>query len=210
MRDAAPESLLVLADRAHTFAAGARESSVQGPVALLIENGSIAAIGPAADVGARAGSATRLDLRGTTLTPGLTDAHIHLTEWALARREVDLSHATLPQSAAALAAGHARGTRTEWVRGRGWNAHLWREETAHLAMLDALIRERPVLLQSHDMHALWVNSETLRRAGIDRDTADPEGGRIVRDDAGEPTGLLLENAGQLVARILPALTEAKR
>src|SRR5690606_32633158 len=73
-------------------------------------------------------------------------------------------------------------------------------------VLDEYLPHVPVVLQSHDMHALWVNGEALSRAGISARTPDPEGGTIVRDDAGEPTGLLLEWAGQLVMQHIPAPT----
>ena len=156
------------------------------------------------DLRAAAGGVAILDLTGSTVTPGLTDAHAHLTEWAFARREVDLSDAPSPAAAAALAA-RAPATASGWVRGRGWNPHIW-DEPPTRAALDEHLPDVPVALQSHDMHALWVNSAALRRADISRGTADPEGGTIVRDDAGEPTGLLLEWAGQLVMQHIPSPT----
>jgi predicted amidohydrolase YtcJ len=196
--------LLVVAERIHTLAA-----TVGRADALLVRNGRIAAIGDAGALRAHAPAARVLHLAGATLTPGLTDAHVHLTEWAFARREADLATATSPAAAAAGLAAHiarvevASGGRDPWVRGRGWNPHLWEGRPPDRHVLDAVIADRPVVLQSHDMHALWVNSAALSRAGIHADTADPGGGRIVRDAAGEPTGLLLESAGQLVTRLLP-------
>lgn len=186
-------SLLVLADRIHTLA---------GPpaTAALIQGGRIVATGSAAELRERAPFAERLDLSGATITPGLTDAHVHLTEWAFARNEVDLAHAGSPAQAAREIAG---GTGSGWLRGRGWNAHLWNGTAPDRAVLDDVAPDRPVALQSHDMHALWVNSAALRAAGIGDSTADPEGGRIVRDESGAATGLLLENAAQLVSCIIP-------
>ncbi|MGH7575378.1 MAG: amidohydrolase, partial [Longimicrobiales bacterium] len=96
-----------------------------------------------------------------------------------------------------------------WVCGRGWSRERWAGAEPQRAALDALLPDTPVALQSQDMHALWVNTAALRVAGIGADTPDPPGGRIVRDADGEPTGLLLENAGQIVIRQLPAPAEAE-
>jgi len=197
------QTLLVLADRVHTLA----DDRPAG--ALLVRDGRIAAVGDRADLRRAAPGARVLDLSGTVVTPGLTDAHIHLTEWAFARREVDLAHAESPRHAAALVAEHAgyHAPAGAWLRGRGWNAHLWSQrDRPHRALLDEIAPQRPVALQSHDMHALWCNTAALRAAGIDAATADPDGGTIVRDDDGEPTGLLLEWAGALVARVIPTPT----
>jgi predicted amidohydrolase YtcJ len=201
MKSAAVEgehTLLVLADRVHTLAHDA-----VGHDAVLIDRGRVVATGRADDLRAHAHHARVIDLRGTTLTPGLTDAHIHLTEWAFARSEVDLSAAQSPADAARLTLQHRASSQDGWVRGRGWNPHLWDLALPHRAMLDALIPDRPAALQSHDMHALWVNSAALALAGITAATPDPEDGTIVRDEHGEPTGLLLEWAGQIVARVMP-------
>jgi len=197
-------SLLVIANRVHTLAGAVPGEPV--PTAVLVRDGIVAAVGEAAALRSMASDARVLELPGAALTPGLIDAHIHLSEWALARREVDLSAATSPEAAAALVVRHAESVRAEWVRGRGWNPHRWGGDYPDRQVLDRLLPDRPVLLQSHDMHALWVNTPTLRRARIQADTPDPEGGHIVRDRAGAPTGVLLENAAQLVARCLPAVT----
>jgi len=96
---------------------------------------------------------------------------------------------------------------TGWVRGRGWNPHRWEGREPTRQLLDAALGDRPVALQSHDMHSLWVSSAALQAAGITAGTLDPEGGRIVRDARGEPTGLLLERAGELVTGVIPEPSE---
>ncbi|HUF51858.1 MAG TPA: amidohydrolase [Longimicrobiales bacterium] len=196
--------LLVLADRIHTLHNGATAHG-----AVLIRHGRILASGPAHSLRPLADGADILDLRGSIITPGLTDSHIHLTEWAFARREADLSAAASPALAARAVAEHRPVASSGWVRGRGWNPHLWRGELPHRGQLDALIPDRPVALQSHDMHSLWVNSAALALAGIGAATPDPAGGTIVRDAAGEATGLLLEWAGQLVTNVMPDATLAE-
>jgi predicted amidohydrolase YtcJ len=202
MSVAAPEAgpaLLVTADRVRDLAA-ARDTPAR---ALLVRRGRVAALGEPDALRSIAPHATLLDLSGATLTPGLTDAHVHLTEWGFARREVELAGAASPRAAARAVADYADRAPAPWIRGRGWNPHLWRNELPTRQILDDAVGDRPVALQSHDMHALWVSSAALRAAGIDASTPDPDGGRIARDAAGEPTGLLLEWAGQLVMRALP-------
>jgi predicted amidohydrolase YtcJ len=197
---------LVLADEVHTFQESAPARAAD---AILVRNGIVEAVGPASRLRhSRADNV--LDLRGTCITPGLTDAHIHLTEWALTRRAVDLSAATSPGDAARrLAARRGEGAAAGWLRGRGWNPQRWGGDAPHRALLDdALPGAGPVALQSHDMHALWVNSAALAAAGIRAGTPAPRGGRIERDADGQPTGLLLDTACQLVIAALPAPPEA--
>jgi hypothetical protein len=202
---AAERARLIIADRAHTLTAAV---GTLAPVAILVRDGLVEAIGSPAAIRAGSPGVAVLDLSGTTLTPGLTDSHIHLTEWALARRDIDLSAADRPEAVAAAVGAHLVSVRDGWVRGRGWNPHHWGGELPDRAVLDQHTGSRPVALQSHDMHALWVNGEALRLAGIDDGTPDPAGGRIVRDAAGRATGVLLEYAAQLVTSVLPQPTES--
>ena len=195
--------LLVVGANAHTLAG--HPPAGLAPDAVLIEGSRITEVGRAAELRARMPRADVLDLPGTTLTPGLTDAHIHLTEWAVGRSQTDLSEAASPEAAAALVAGSAGAG--GWIRGRGWDPHRWGGQEPHRRLLDAVLGERPAALQSHDMHGLWVNSAALAAVGITAATPDPEGGLIGRDAAGEPTGLLLERAGELVTAVIPRSSE---
>ena len=200
MADPEADGLLVIADRVLTFG----DAPDAAADAVLVRDGRVADIGPASRLRAAARRAEIVEYTGASILPGLTDAHIHLTEWALARREADLSMAADPGQVLDRVRDAATRSHGGWVRGRGWNPHRWGGGYPDRAGLDRALPARPVALQSHDMHALWVNGEALRRAGIDRDTPDPDGGRIVRAPDGEPTGVLLENAGALVTRVLPA------
>ncbi|MCA9679014.1 MAG: amidohydrolase [Myxococcales bacterium] len=112
---------------------------------------------------------------------------------------------TVARQVAAAAAGRAPG---EWVQGRGWDQNLWGGEFPTRATLDAVAPDRPVSLRRIDGHALWANSAALALAGITRDTPDPAGGRILRDADGEPTGVLTDNAMDLVEGQVPAATDA--
>jgi predicted amidohydrolase YtcJ len=194
--------LLVTAGRIHT------QSAASGH-ALLLHGGRVVEIGALSDLRARAPSAEIIDYGGATITPGLTDSHIHITEWAMARRAVDLSPAQSIDECLQLVRAHAARTSSGWVVGRGWNPHHWGGEYPTRAQLDAVIGDRPAAFQSHDMHALWVNSRALAVAGLDSGTADPADGRIVRDSNRAPTGMLLENATLLVARVIPAPSDAE-
>jgi predicted amidohydrolase YtcJ len=168
--------------------------------ALWWSDGVVRAVGTASEIDRLAPRAVpRYDLPHALVTPGFVDGHTHFAMWALGRRRVLLAGATTREEALArvAAAEPVQG----WVQGHGWDANGWTEPPDRHA-LDA-VQRGPVYLDSLDVHAGWANSAALAAARIGRETPDPEGGRIVRDAAGEPTGLLLERAVELVARVLP-------
>lgn len=167
--------------------------------AVLVRHGRIEAVGQADRLRSVAPDARILDLPGATVTPGLTDSHVHLIEWGIARGGVDLTATRSPTEAAAAVAEHAETRPDGWVVGRGWNPHRWAEPPAR-GHLDDVVPGRPVLLQSLDMHSVWANTAALRAAGIGAGTPDPDGGRIERDAGGEPTGILRDNAMPLLQR----------
>ena len=170
--------------------------------AVLVRGERIVAVGARTELAARAPGARVLDAAGATVTPGLVDAHLHLVPWARARRQLELGEsrslaAALVATAKALAALPAGETP---LVGRGWDDDGW-EAPPERGALDALAPARPVLLHRHDFHALWVNGAALRAAGITRATPDPEGGSFERDAAGEPSGLVRENAVRAFLRL---------
>jgi predicted amidohydrolase YtcJ len=172
--------------------------------AALVRDGVIVAVGTEAEARAAAyPGAEVVDLAGGMATPGITDSHMHVTAWAMARRRVDLHGVrSLAEVAARVAAADAGPG--GWVIGQGWNRHLLDGVPAR-EVLDRVDAGRPVLLESNDIHAAWLNGEALRRCGITRATPDPPSGAIVRDAAGEPTGVLLESARVMaVSRVPPA------
>jgi predicted amidohydrolase YtcJ len=175
------------------------DPSIQGD-AIRWEHGRILEVGPAADVARRVPAGTPVyELPDTIVTPGIIDGHTHFVMWALARRRVQLQGARSRDEAVRRVAA-ARPSQG-WVLGQGWDANDW-EEAPDRGALDA-VQPGPVFLDSLDVHAAWVNSAALAAAGVDRATPDPFGGRIVRDVAGEATGLLLDRAVELVSSILP-------
>lgn len=196
-----PRSLLVRADRIHgSFRPGAPEEAHD---ALLVHGGRVVATGRAAALANRAVGARVLDLRGCTITPGFTDAHIHLIEWAHTLREPDLTGMASPRDAADVVARSCDAMPDDrWVTGHGWSGNRWGTLPGR-QVLDTVFPDRPVVLRSQDMHALWVNSAALAACGIRDDTPDPDGGVIVRDASGQPTGVLLESAMALVVNRMP-------
>lgn len=204
---------LLRARRVHSLGdvAAAGLGGAAGPPAdaVLVRGGRVLAVGAWPRLRDLAPDAPVLDLGDAVVTPALTDAHVHLIDWALARRGPDLAACASEADAVSAVAAHAGADAEAWVVARGWNPHRW-GALPSAASLDRALPGRAVALQSHDMHALWASGEALRRAGIDADTRDPEGGRIERDAHGRPTGLLLENAATLVLARVPAPTAAER
>ncbi|MEM6639618.1 MAG: amidohydrolase family protein [Pseudomonadota bacterium] len=152
-----------------------------------------------------------VDLRGKTVIPGLIDAHAHLLSEARLQQEVDLvGAASLDESLARISEfledpDHREG----WVLGRGWNQVLWPGRAFPTAnALDRVEADRPVYLRRIDGHAAWANSAALALAGIDADTPDPTGGRILRDGEGNATGVLVDAAMELVTQHIPDAARA--
>lgn len=169
--------------------------------AVWWQAGAIRAIGDALELERKVPTRVpRFDLPGALVTPGFVDGHTHFGFWAQNRDRVQLAGS---RSRAEALQRIARGVSDRgWVRGHGWNANGW-EAAPDRWVLDEVTRH-PTYLESVDVHTAWVNSEALRVAGITRDTPDPEGGRIIRDASGEPTGVLLERAQELALAVLPA------
>jgi predicted amidohydrolase YtcJ len=157
------------------------------------------------------GDALEIDLEGRTALPGLEDAHLHLCMHGMALSEIDLGgtaslHQALERvrqaSASQPGSGWLRGA--DWLRGAGWDHNLWPQPTPPTRHdLDSVVSDRPVALDSKDRHSLWVNSLALQLAGISADTPDSPGGQIWRDSAGQPTGILAENARRLIDTVVP-------
>ncbi|MCC6728367.1 MAG: amidohydrolase [Chthonomonadales bacterium] len=197
--------------------------SAANPVveALAIARGRVAAVGSAAALRSAAPPGARVvDLAGRTVTPGFNDSHMHVLPYGMDLAQADLSPRAGVRDIAGLvdalrrwAAAHPAA---DWVRGSRYDQNVF-PGAAHptRADLDAAFAERPVWVSQTSKHAGACNSAALRLAGVDQNTPDPDGGAIVRDEAGEPTGVMLESAMGLVTRWLPkpgraAMVEAIR
>lgn len=184
-----------------------RDNTVAQALAAL--HGRIVAVGSNQEVSDLIGPRTQvLDLAGETVIPGFHDAHCHILLFGLSLVEVNARPATTIAEVVAAVTGHVRKTPPgKWVRGGGYNENKLAERrhpTRH--DLDPVSPHHPVWLVHISGHMGVANSRALELAGITRDTSDPEGGHIARDEHGEPTGLLQETAQELVKRVLPPYT----
>ena len=177
--------------------------------ALAVRDGLIVFVGSKRGAEALAGPRTeRWDLDGKTVIPGMVDAHVHLVGLGEALRIVDLTGTRSYDEVVARVAERARTARPgEWIRGRGWDQNDWAVTAfpTHEALSQA-VPNNPVMLGRVDGHAQLVNARALALAGITRETPDPDGGRIVRDAAGNATGVLVDRAMGLVSRVIPNRT----
>ena len=170
---------------------------------VRVADGRITEVGQARPLG----GATPVDLTGGTLLPGFIDAHAHPVFAGDRLRRCDLGPATTASGYLELVAAYARAhPDEEWICGGGWSMDAFPGGIPARQALDAVVPDRPVFLPNRDGHGAWVNSRALALAGIDRLTPDPPDGRIERDAAGEPIGMLQEGAATLVSRLLPEVT----
>jgi predicted amidohydrolase YtcJ len=154
--------------------------------------------------------ADRIDGGGKFVLPGLTDAHAHVYSQGFLAISLNLLGTTSVEVAVERIDEFAAGRRTGWVLGRGWNQVLWPvKEFPSAADIDAVVADRPVWLRRIDGHAGWANSKALQIAGIDADTPDPVGGKIIRDNNGNATGILVDNAMALVEKHVPDPTRSE-
>lgn len=176
--------------------------------AVLASGGVIRAVGPAAELRSAHPSARVVDATGATILPGLTDAHGHLYGLGLALDIVSLVDTTSYDEVIARVRDRAsRAAAGEWIQGRGWDQNDWPvKEFPTAAALDAAVPDKPVWLRRIDGHAGLANSAAMRAAGVTRDSKDPEGGKILRDANGNPTGVFIDEAMGLVDRAVPPPT----
>jgi len=176
--------------------------------AVAVRGRRIVAVGTSAEVQALAGPKTRvLDLRGRTVVPGFDDSHAHLLGIGFARLDVDLvgtrSFAEVVDRVARAVTSRRPG---EWIRGRGWHEGKWdapapgsvRGFPTH-EPLTAVSPDNPVVLERADGHAVLANARAMALAGISRTTRTPDGGEIIHDASGAPTGVFVDRAEGLVA-----------
>lgn len=179
--------------------------------AVAVRDGTIVAVGDAAASAAGAGAEV-VDLEGGTLMPAFGDGHAHPVQGGIELAQAPVGDATSVDAVVDAVRRHADAhPDLEWVLGGGYDAALAPHGVFEAAWLDAAVRDRPVVLQSSDHHCAWVNSEALRRAGIDAATPDPPAGHLPRRPDGSPVGTLVEwTAMDLVLRCLPPTTDADR
>jgi predicted amidohydrolase YtcJ len=205
----APADLLLVNGKVITV--NAKDSVAQ---AVAIAGGRIVAVGSTAEVSSRRGSATQvIELGGRAVTPGLIDTHVHFTE-VDALFNVDLSDQSITRMDDVLARVAAQVAKTkpgEWIRGRGWDeGKLAERRHITAADLDKVAPKNPVWLTNTTGHYGVGNTYAMKIGEVRKGTPDPPAGTIVRDAAGEPTGVLLESAQSLITRHVPPMTREQQ
>ena len=181
--------------------------------AVAVVKGRILFAGLRKDAEKLKGPQTRIvDLKGAAMYPGFTDSHAHLRE--VGERELTLNLEGLPSLAAAMQAVKDRSAAepgSGLLFGRGWIETHWPEARFPTRQdIDAVVSDRPVVLERADGHAVVANSKALALAGITKKTPVPEGGFINKDAKGEPNGMIVDNALPLIEKLIPAPDDAYR
>jgi Predicted metal-dependent hydrolase with the TIM-barrel fold len=182
--------------------------------AMLVRGEEILAVGDDDEVSGLAEKGTQIiDLENHFVMPGFNDAHVHLGgaggDWLAVRLFGAATVAELQKRLAAAVAEHKPG---EWITGFGWDHTLWPEKNfPNRQQLDEIAPKNPVIFTHVSGHVAVANSLALERAGITKDSPNPAGGEIEKDEKGEPTGMLKEGAAmRLVENKIPARTEEQR
>ena len=146
--------------------------------------------------------------QGKTLLPGLIDSHGHILNYGLSLLRADLVNSISEQDAVNRTFSYAKSnTELTWIQGRGWNQTQWPSNTFPSAKsLDVLFPNQPVWLKRVDGHAGWANSKAMAIAGINKATLSPEGGEIIKDESGLPTGIFIDNAMALIDNSIAPLS----
>jgi len=197
-----PADLLVTNARVHTSDAAHPEAQ-----AFAVRGDRVVFVGSTREALALRGPSTRvLDLGGLTVINGITDAHAHLLGLGAALREVDLTGTTSYEEVVQRVVARAAQARPgEWIQGRGWNQMNWAD--TRFPTHDALSRavpNNPVALTRVDGHAVLANARALEAARVTAATRDPEGGRVLRNPDGSPTGVFVDDAEDLIFRAVPS------
>jgi predicted amidohydrolase YtcJ len=181
--------------------------------ALAVKDGKILAVGDTKTILKWKGKHTIvLDLKGQFVLPGFNDAHLHLASGGFEKLNVDLvGTKSLEEMQQRIAARAKTAKAGEWIRGRGWDHTKWDgQRLPTRGDLDAVTHEHPAIFTRVDGHICVVNTAALEAAGINKDTPDPQGGKIDRDEQGEATGILREGARDAVDKVIPKVTAAER
>lgn len=198
-----PADLIITAERIYTVEPGPHVH------AIAISGGRFVYAGTRAGAERFRGPNTRsMDYSGQYVYPGLADAHAHLTGLGASLERVRLDDTrTYEEVIARVVAQAAARPAGEWILGRGWDQTRWpvKDFPTHEALTRA-VPNHPVVITRVDGHALLANARAMELAGVTAATPDPAGGRIVRDAAGRPTGVFVDNAENLINRVVPRAT----
>jgi len=172
--------------------------------AIAIDKVRIFAVGSNSDILSLINpEAHSLNLNNQTIIPGLTDAHIHLEEYALSLTRINCDTPTEIECLQRVKGKVRSISPGEWILGHGWDHNIWGTHLPTIEELDKVSPFNPVYLTGKSMHIAWVNHRALELASIGENTNDPLGGRIERNSHGEPTGMLMDSAVLLVEKVIP-------
>jgi len=177
--------------------------------AFAVRGGRVVFTGSAREAKALTGANTRVvDAGGRTVIPGMVDGHAHFAGLAQKLRSVDLvGTKSLTEVIERVVERAKRTPKGSWIIGRGWDQNAWGNTAfpTHEA-LSAAAPDHPVILERVDGHAAYVNAAAMQLAGLTATTKDPSGGKIIRDAKGNPTGVLIDRASNLVESKVPPLS----
>ena len=180
--------------------------------AMAVRDGHVLFIGSDAEARALVTPSTRvIDLHGSPVYPGFTDAHAHLLGLGTMLQRVNLAGSSSYDEVIARVKAFVKDVKPgQWIQGRGWDQNRWtvKEFPTHDALSHAF-PNNPVVLTRIDGHALLANARAMELAHVTAATRDPSGGRIIRDASGAPAGVFVDNAEQLITRAIPAATRAE-
>lgn len=180
--------------------------------AVAVQNNKIILVGANQDVKKYISDKTKvIELNGELVLPGLIDSHGHLTGYGKALEHIDLVGTNSFQDVLDLVKERVKtAEQGEWIRGRGWDQNDWaiKEFPNHNALSD-ITPNNPVMLSRIDGHAILVNQKAMEIADIDRNTTNPDGGKIFHEANGKPTGIFLDNAEKLITNHIPKYSTEK-
>ena len=179
--------------------------------ALAVEHGRVVAVGETNEFSSEFDQAEKQDMGGRIILPGLTDAHLHLQQYAFSLQKIDCETDTLDECLSRVQERVRSAQPGEWILGHGWNQNNWFPPWERgqgwgwpsAIDLDKIAPDNPVYLTAKSLHAAWANSAALKLAGITPASSDPTNGQLQRDDKGQLTGILLETAMELVSKVIP-------
>ena len=179
--------------------------------ALAIKDGRFLYVGSDVGVKTYVGKKTQVvDLKSKTVLPGLIDSHMHFSAIGELKKKLDVYWKPKEEILELVSRAYQKARKGEWIEGFGWNQEVWTPPVFPTKQdLDNIAPDLPVYLERTDGHAAWVNSKALEMAGIVKKTPNPEGGEIIKDVKGDPTGILTDTAANLVSRYIPALGKEK-
>src|SRR5215207_8601595 len=170
--------------------------------AIVIDRERIVAVGEANNLLPQYPNAEKQNMEGRVILPGLTDAHLHLKNYALSLQKIDCETDTKEECLRRVEERARKAKPGEWILGHGWNQNVWGVwPTA--SELDAIAPNHPIYLTAKSLHASWANSAALKLANITAQTPHPQNGQIQRDNKGNATGILLESAMERVGDVIP-------